>query len=300
MEKNNPKYLLEQTIIKIDGAYAPSTIRAYGSDFRNFISHCEKNNHNPLPAEPSVVADYVGLLSTRKISSSYIRRIVLGIAIVHQLNRLSDPTKDPDVRIAMRRMHRNLGRNAHQALGITKDVLEKLIGATSDSLRGARDRALLHVAYDTLSRRSEVTSLLVEDIEWIETNGTAKILLRRSKTDQEAYGRWMFLTTDATTYLKAWLNLSQIKDGKIFRGITNKNNLTNQLCRGQVNRIYKQLAKLADLKNEVVKEISSHSTRVGAAQDLMTSGASLPIIMTRGRWTKPDTVMRYLEQAALS
>jgi hypothetical protein len=35
--------------------------------------------------------------------------------------------------------------------------------------------------------------------------------------------------------------------------------------------------------------------RVGSAQDLMLSKASLPIIMNRGRWLKIDTVMRYIE-----
>ena len=35
--------------------------------------------------------------------------------------------------------------------------------------------------------------------------------------------------------------------------------------------------------------------RVGAAQDLLISGASLPLIMQRGRWSKTDTVMRYIE-----
>jgi hypothetical protein len=33
--------------------------------------------------------------------------------------------------------------------------------------------------------------------------------------------------------------------------------------------------------------------RVGAAQDLLNSGASMPIIMQRGRWSKTDTVMRF-------
>ena len=41
--------------------------------------------------------------------------------------------------------------------------------------------------------------------------------------------------------------------------------------------------------------ISGHSMRVGAAQDLLLSGASLPIMMNKGRWSKPDTVMRYVE-----
>lgn len=37
--------------------------------------------------------------------------------------------------------------------------------------------------------------------------------------------------------------------------------------------------------------------RVGAAQDLMLSGTAMPIIMNRGRWSKIDTLIRYLENA---
>jgi len=51
----------------------------------------------------------------------------------------------------------------------------------------------------------------------------------------------------------------------------------------------------AGIGESEIKGISGHSMRVGAAQDLLSSGASMPIIMQRGRWSKTDTVMRYLE-----
>lgn len=63
------------------------------------------------------------------------------------------------------------------------------------------------------------------------------------------------------------------------------------------NCIYKRLAKDANLPKEVIDRISGHSMRVGAAQDLMKSGANMPLIMNKGRWSKTDTVMRYLEGA---
>jgi len=47
----------------------------------------------------------------------------------------------------------------------------------------------------------------------------------------------------------------------------------------------------------MVEHISGHSMRVGSAQDLLNSGASMPMLMNRGRWTKTDTVMRYVENA---
>lgn len=83
--------------------------------------------------------------------------------------------------------------------------------------------------------------------------------------------------------------------GFLFRGISNSIEISNELNCGQINRIYKRLARNAKLPQEVIDHISGHSMRVGAAQDLLKSGASMPTIMNRGRWSKTDTVMRYLE-----
>jgi hypothetical protein len=38
--------------------------------------------------------------------------------------------------------------------------------------------------------------------------------------------------------------------------------------------------------------------RVGFAQDLLKSGASIPIIMNKGRWSKTYTAVRFFEAAA--
>ena len=59
------------------------------------------------------------------------------------------------------------------------------------------------------------------------------------------------------------------------------------------------MARKANLDADFVGRVSGHSLRVGAAQDLLAEGASMPMIMQRGRWSKTDTLMRYLENAAL-
>ena len=71
----------------------------------------------------------------------------------------------------------------------------------------------------------------------------------------------------------------------------------SSLNSGQVNRIYKRIARDARLDEFIIERISGHSMRVGAAQDLLNSGASMPIIMQRGRWSKTDTVMSYPEHS---
>lgn len=156
MNTTNSKNLLAQTIDRIQGAYAPSTIRAYRSDFAEFIGFCESKGLEVFPPDPITLADFIVYISDKGRSSATIRRAIAGISTIFRLNRMPDPSKDPEVIIAMKRMHRKLGRASSQAQAITADVLEKLLATIGNSKRGMRDRALLLIAYDTLCRRSEL------------------------------------------------------------------------------------------------------------------------------------------------
>lgn len=176
----------------------------------------------------------------------------------------------------------------------------KLVGTTDNSMRGLRDRALLLVAYDTLCRRSELLCMRVADFKRElprapKQKPAATIFLRRSKTDPEAQGRWLSTSRDATRAVEKWL-----KDGPLFRGVARNGRLTDHLDPGQIARIYKKAARAANLPDDQVRNISGHSMRVGAAQNLLLSGASLPLIMHRSRWSKSDTVMRYVERVGIA
>ena len=293
----NSSTILNITIEKIEGAYAPSTIRAYKTNFERFIQFCEKLNVDALPANPSNVAQYIAQLTKSGLKSSSIRIAVASISSIHKLNLLNDPTQHPTVKIELRRTHRTLGRYSQQAFGITMPILEKMLGATVNNLRGYRDRALLLLAYDSLCRRSELVSLRIADIQLdkLDNQSQMKIRLRKSKTDQELQGKWLFLTKRSSDAITLWLDQANLIDGFLFRGINNALDITPELKSGQINRIFKHLAKHAKLPKEIVDHISGHSMRVGAAQDLLVNGASLPQIMSMGRWTKVDTAMRYLE-----
>lgn len=299
---NDPRTQLSKTIDQLEGAYAPATIRAYKTDFLKFIECCDENKNAALPAEPESLAQFIRKLADNGCQSASIRRAIAGISTIHRLNRLMDPSKDPIVNLEMKRMHRRIGRCSNQAQAITADILEQLLAVTDDSQRGIRDRALLLIAYDTLCRRSELVSLQIQDIKTIH-KGSEKhttILLRRSKTDQQASGRWLYLSQKATTALYNWLSHMPDKEGPIFRGISPNHQITKKLGANQINRIYKNAAIRAKIDESVIQRISGHSCRIGATQDLVAAGASLPIIMSRGRWSKTDTVMRYAEQVNLN
>ena len=65
---------------------------------------------------------------------------------------------------------------------------------------------------------------------------------------------------------------------------------------GQVSRIFKRMARKANLPGEMVGRISGHSTRVGAAQDMVAGGIAMPAILHAGRWKTQAMVNRYGER----
>ena len=295
---------LHKTIEQIDGAYAESTIRAYRSNFIKFISYCESVETNALPADPQTIAGFIEKLSEENYHSASIRQAIATIATIHTLNDYDNPTTKSEVRLALKRMHRKIGRFSKQAHGITKELLDEMLAFTDDSLRGLRDRALLLVAYDTMCRRSELVRLLVGDIDTqiIDRRNNIEstvIFIEQSKTDQEANGRWLRISQNTSKAIENWLRESGIQEGCIFRGVDRANNVKERLTSGQICRIYKRIARKAGFGEDFISRVSGHSMRVGAAQDLLLSGASLPMIMAKGRWSKSDTVMRYVEKIGM-
>ncbi len=286
---------LVKLIVHIDGAYAPNTIRAYKADMIEFIKFCDKNSLTAFPAAPYDIAKFLLSAVPQGIKSATNRRKVASISSVQRMSNLTDPTKHPEVILCIRKINRQLGNRFDQAFPVTRKVLDQLLEVCGGDIRGVRNRALLMLAFDSIRRRAELVSLRVEDLE-IGYQGRSSILLRKSKTDQVGSGHWIHLTKETTEVIANWLRLAEIKDGYLLRGIHLGNKICPELGASQVSRIFKGLAQKTKLGPSVVEGISGHSMRVGAAQDLLLKGASLPQIMVKGGWVKTETVIRYIDK----
>ncbi len=286
---------LAQIMQTLDGAYAPNTLRAYRADMLEFMGFAARHGQMCMPYTPQMVQPHLLESAKTGIKTSTIKRKVASISAIHRLAGYQDPTKSAEVRLTMRKIERQLGNRFKQAYPITRAVLNQLLAVCENDLRGKRNRALLLLAYDSMRRRSELVSLRIEDMEWLSEEG-ASILLRKSKTDQFGTGHWIHLANETTLAIQDWLEAAGIKEGFLLRGVDARAVVTESLCDSRVGRIYKKLAALAGLDARTVGAISGHSMRVGGAQDLLSTGASLPQIMIKGGWTKTDTVMRYVER----
>jgi hypothetical protein len=132
----------------------------------------------------------------------------------------------------------------------------------------------------------------------------AKILLRRSKTDQDGLGRWPPLSQRTTVTLatfRACLTLevtrllsppSNLKDALfaslplLSRHLTKSIHASDFKIKGlqdcRVPRIIRALTRKAGLYGEQIKGFPGHSLRVGSAQELPRAGEPMPLITTRG------------------
>lgn len=272
---------LKKILHRLDGAYAPNSIRAYKTDMEEFIEYCAMIDQEPLPANPSVVSDYIATFISSGLKSASIRRKASSISAIHRLSGLPDPTKSPEVTLALRKVYRQLGCRSAQAYGIRLEDLEAMLASTGPDIRGARDRALLLLGYDTMRRRSELVSLRIEDIYW-RADGSASILLRRSKTDQASLGKTLSISKRTGQAISEWLISANIENGFILRSIHPNLLPGENLSDGHLARILKRIATRSGVEERIVRRISGHSLRVGAAQEMVSMGATLPQIMVCG------------------
>ena len=274
------------------GRLSENTERALRSDLSLFSTWCAEHELTALPASVKTLAAFIDAM-TKMRAPATVRRYMASIASAHRAIGAKDITASETVRRALKRMHYQNGRRQAQAEGLTWPLRKRLLMGAGDDLVDARNRALLAVAYDTLLRRSELVALEVADIVE-ELDGAATVLVRRSKTDREGRGAQVYLAPDSMRLLHDWLRRSKVTSGRVFRSLS-RGIVGERLDAGQVSRIFKRMARNAGLPGEVVEQISGHSTRVGATQDMVAGGISMPAILHAGRWKTTAMVNRYGE-----
>ena len=139
--------MIDDILAKFDGAFAENTIRAYRSDFIQYQIWCSQNKLKPIPATADTMAVYVDHLSNISKSAT-IRRRINSLGTILQLSKNHDPTKEPEVVLALKRMHRKIGRAQEQAMPLIKTLLNKLLDNCDNSVMGVRNQVLLRLGYD--------------------------------------------------------------------------------------------------------------------------------------------------------
>ena len=282
--------MIDDIFAKFDGAFAKNTIRAYRSDFIQYQTWCLDNSLAPIPATADTMSIYVDYLSGNNKSAT-IRRRINSLGTVLKLSKNYDPTKQPEVILAIKRMHRKIGRAQEQATPLTKPLLNQLLSNCDNSVRGLRNQVLLRLGYETMRRRSELCAFKFEDI-CQAPSGKPAIRLNFSKTDQYGSGKVLPLSQKLLELINKW-GLLVGGDGCILKSVNRHGYAGSSLNPASISTILKALQERIGIGEEV-RPLSGHSFRVGAALDLLEQGEPLERIMLKGGWQTDSTAMKYL------
>ena len=179
------------TRARLEDAFAASkasaTRRAYRAAWEAWTAWARAHGVPSLPAQPEAVAAY---LASRAATAGMA---TAAIAAAHDLAGEANPCADRIVKTAMQGF-------ARQAPGLTAAAVAAIRGALNGQADGcplaARDMALVSVMADAGLRRSEAAALEWRDIER-EADGSGRVTIQRSKTDQEADGAVVAVTPAA-------------------------------------------------------------------------------------------------------
>ncbi len=279
-----------------EGAYSDRTIKGYRADLGIFADWCVMRDVPWLPAAPEVVAAFIhDQIPDYRVST--IKRRLCAITFAHRMLELPTPTDANIVRLAARRAARQKASRPQQKRGLTHAIRSKIVTACPDTLAGRRDAALISIGYDTLCRCSELSAMLVEQMT-LYPDSACSVLIPRSKSDAAGSGRIAHLSPDTTRLLRTWISDADIKSGPLFRSLHMHRVADGPLATSSIRRLIKRATDRAGLDPALTADLSGHSMRIGAAQDMMVAGFDALAIMQAGGWKSANVVLRYVENAS--
>ena len=281
---------------------APATQETYTSAWNSWVCYAEKHQDVCFPAKLEMLEGWLSDLGAQGKTPTTIRTYHAAIAWHHrQLN--PNPARHPDVSDTLAGLARLAAREGHrtrQAEPLRRHHIDQIVltarerrnnqpGGRPETaeqawLRGDLDIAMISIAYDAALRASELLALEWSDIESAENGPGGRVRIRRSKTDQTAQGAVVPISAQTLAAIQNIRPADAQPDHRIF-----------PFSYATLNRRIKAAAQAAGIDPS---NITTHSPRIGLAQDLAAAGDSMPALMLAGRWKSADTVARYIKHLA--
>jgi integrase len=219
---------------------------------------------------PCSAVDVVSFLTTVKkangenYSAQSLNQALAAIAYAHELKGAPNPTNDAIVKTVFSGFKRVHGtRPTRQAAPVKKDSLIEHIKKPTSKIE-VRNNALILIGFFGAFRRSELSGLDFNDVKF--TNEGVILTLKKSKTNQEGKLEQKFIPQRSDKLcpckaLKFWLEISGIKEGKLFRNIKKNGELGESISPNSINLIIKEVFNEVEISG--VLSVSGHSLRVG-------------------------------------
>lgn len=290
----------ESTRNRIANGMSANTRKAYDRNMTAFTAWCAGTGRTALPCSAETLAEYVSALCDHGKAPSTIEQHIATIRTVHRLAGFEHQPDTTAARLVLRSHRRDRakdGKRTRKAPPVVLDALRAMVEASDpDTAAGLRDRLLLVFGFALMGRRSELASLNLDDVR--ETPDGLEILIRQSKTDQDAVGeevavpRGQHAVTDPVRLLAAWRALLAehgVTGGRLLRSVDRHGRIGEAISVDGINRAVRTAAVRAKLPD--AESYTAHSLRAGGATASYKAGASVSVIAKHGRWAEGSPVV---------
>ena len=174
-----------------------------------------------------------------------------------------------------------------------------MVAQVGTDLKGLRDRAILLLGFAGAFRRSELTALNIDDLQFCDAG--FRVTIRKSKTDQEGLGSTIAIARGSIACpveaVRTWQSAAGIVGGPLFRPVTRTGKTSDRrLSARAVAEVVKAYARRAGLK---ATEFSGHSLRSGFLTSAAARGASIFKMMDVSRHKSVETLRGYVGDAEM-
>jgi integrase len=282
----------DQVADYVRDSLAENTRRAYLSDLAHFESWGGR-----IPGTADLVASYLATHAETLKVSTLVRRLA-SISKAHAARGFDNPVRSELVKATLRGIKRSRGIAQKEAKPLVKEDLFLTLDAMGDTLKDARDRALLLIGFAGGFRRSELVAIDWHDIEHVRQGIIVRI--RRSKTDQEGQGRKIGIPYGRTRWcpiaaVDQWHAKSGINDGAVFRPVDRHGKLSDGRLSGEaVSLVVKERVAAAAIEPT---GYSGHSLRAGLATNAAQAGVSTWKIRAQTGHASDTMLARYIRDA---
>ena len=276
------------------GDVAPNTRRAYLSALRGLDAWLRERRAGQA-LDDAALAEYLAVLAVQRRCVSSAAQVVAAVKWRAKSQGAASPAGVKTAE-ALKHYRKSAPTGPGQVRGISWEEADRMrdLAAAAGTARGLRDAALIAMTSDALLRVSEVSNVQIRDVEF-EADGSARLLVRRSKTDRRGRGAVLFLGPPTAQRVREWIAAAKIEKGALFRRISRAGAVGQDgIGAASVRRVIVQCAKAAG----VAGRVSGHSLRVGSAQSLSKRGAGLVAMQRAGRWASPDMPAGYTRSQA--
>jgi len=284
-------------------ARAENTRNTYSAGWNSWARWATDNGFPDFPATSDALEHWLADLWIQGMKPTTLGTYLTAVGQEHAGHLIPNPANHPQVRLllgGMKRQTADEGITPRQADPLRWIHILQIIdsayrpcrnqpgGRTETPEQAARradvDIAMICVAHDAALRCSELLALTWAHVDLPANSEVGLVWIRRSKTDQNGHGAAAPISKFTAQALARTRPDSASPGDRIF-----------DFSPSTVTRRMKAAAQAAGIDSA---NISSHSPRVGMAQDLAAAGIDLPGLMQACRLKSATTASRYIQRLA--